>query len=117
MLPMLITNHSSKECKEKAEQLLTDVGLGHRLSHYPKQLSGGEQQRTAIARALANNPSIILADEPTGNLDKNSEQKIIDIFYNLAHNYGKTVIMVTHNTTLLNQVDYVLKLEDGNLKF
>lgn len=117
MLPMLITNHSLKECKQKAEQLLTDIGLGQRLSHYPKQLSGGEQQRTAIARALANNPSIILADEPTGNLDQNNEQKIIDIFHNLAHNYGKTVIMVTHNIALLNQVDYVLKLEDGNLKF
>lgn len=115
MLPMLLSNVSLNDCQRKAENLLAYVGLEQRMGHYPKQLSGGEQQRVAIARALANNPDIILADEPTGNLDAENEQNVIRIFRSLVRDAGKTVVMVTHNVSLLKQVDQVLKLESGCL--
>lgn len=92
------------------------LGLELRLTHLPGQLSGGEQQRVAIARALANDPDILLADEPTGNLDEETEQSIMQLFCDLVQNTGKTIIMVTHNRSLLHAVDQVLLLEEGCLK-
>ena len=91
------------------------MGLRERLEHYPAQLSGGEQQRVALARALANRPNIILADEPTGNLDEANEDNVMGILRKLADE-GMTVIMVTHNQRLLQQVDRILRLADGQLK-
>ncbi|MEG0415842.1 MAG: ABC transporter ATP-binding protein [Erysipelothrix sp.] len=93
---------------------LRKLGLEKRLDHYPTTLSGGEQQRTAIARALVNNPKVILADEPTGNVDEESEQIILDIFRTLA-DQGKTVIIVTHSKTVKDFADIALKLEEGKL--
>lgn len=115
MLPMLITEQTLVQCQQKAEILLTQVGLKNRLSHLPAQLSGGEQQRVAIARALANTPDIILADEPTGNLDEESEQAIMQLFCDFMQKTNKTVIMVTHNKAILTNVDHILKLHNGTL--
>lgn len=116
MLPMLITERSFALCQQKATELLVQLGLELRLTHLPSQLSGGEQQRVAIARALANDPDILLADEPTGNLDEETEQSIMQLFCDLVQNTGKTIIMVTHNRSLLHAVDQVLLLEEGCLK-
>lgn len=115
MLPMLITEQTLAQCQQKAETLLTQVGLKNRLSHLPAQLSGGEQQRVAIARALANTPDIILADEPTGNLDEENEQAIMQLFCDFMQKANKTVIMVTHNKAILTNVDHVLGLHNGTL--
>ena len=100
---MLITEQTLAQCQQKAETLLTQVGLKNRLSHLPAQLSGGEQQRVAIARALANTPDIILADEPTGNLDEENEQAIMQLFCDFMQKANKTVIMVTHNKAILTK--------------
>lgn len=116
MLPMLITERSFALCQQKATDLLVQLCLELRLTHLPGQLSGGEQQRVAIARALANDPDILLADEPTGNLDEETEQSIMQLFCDLVQNTGKTIIMVTHNRSLLHAVDQVLLLEEGCLK-
>lgn len=116
MLPLLITNQSFSQCQKKAEALLSDIGLEKRLTHFPNQLSGGEQQRIAIARALVTNPDIIIADEPTGNLDPQNEEKIMHIFLNLAKQTNKTIIMATHNNTLLSEMDHLLKLDKGILQ-
>ena len=115
MMPMLITKVDFDECRKRAEKLLEQMGLRERLEHYPAQLSGGEQQRVALARALANRPNIILADEPTGNLDEANEDNVMGILRKLADE-GMTVIMVTHNQRLLQQVDRILRLADGQLK-
>ena len=115
MLPILITEQTLAHCQQKAETLLTQVGLKNRLSHLPTQLSGGEQQRVAIARALANTPDIILADEPTGNLDEENEQAIMQLFCDFMQKANKTVIMVTHNKAILTNVDHVLGLHNGTL--
>lgn len=105
-----------KEAKEKARELLTQVGLGERLGFYPAELSGGEKQRVSIARALANDPKIILADEPTGNLDSKTGQKIGGILKDLAKNDKKSVIIVTHDNRIENLADRVIRLEDGVIK-
>ena len=115
MLPILITEQTLAQCQQKAETLLTQVGLKNRLSHLPTQLSGGEQQRVAIARALANTPDIILADEPTGNLDEENEQAIMQLFCDFMQKANKTVFMVTHNKAILTNVDHVLGLHNGTL--
>ncbi len=115
MMPMLITKVDFDDCRKRAEKLLEQMGLGERLEHYPAQLSGGEQQRVALVRALANRPNIILADEPTGNLDEANEDNVMGILRKLADE-GMTVIMVTHNQRLLQQVDRILRLADGQLK-
>ena len=104
------------EAKAKAKELLTEVGLGERLSFYPAELSGGEKQRVSIARALANDPKIILADEPTGNLDSKTGQKIGGILRDLAKNHNKSVIIVTHDTRIENIADRIVRLEDGAIK-
>ena len=113
MLPMIINkNYNNLDIKYKAQSLLKETGLAERINHYPKQLSGGEQQRVAIARALANEPDIILADEPTGNLDEENEIYILEKLKNLADN-GKCVIIVTHNQIIKKYADIVINMEKG----
>ena len=115
ILPMYINKEIKKEEYEKrALQLLEYVNLNNRNEHYPKELSGGEQQRVAIARSLANNPSVILADEPTGNLDESNEEIIFKILRKLADE-GKCVIVVSHNQSILKYADTVLYMKDGQL--
>ena len=115
MLPMLINkDYNNANKKEIAISLLCDVGLSNRVKHYPKQLSGGEQQRVAIARALANDPDIILADEPTGNLDEETENYVLEKLKKLALQ-GKCVIVVSHNVTTIDYADIVLKMKNGKI--
>lgn len=115
MIPMYLNKEMSREeRKSKAIELLEMVGMKDRINHYPKELSGGEQQRVAIARALANDPDIILADEPTGNLDKNNEKKIFEILKDLS-NIGKCVIVVSHNAEIKKYADEIVTIKDGEL--
>ena len=116
LLPMLI-NKEIKESdrKEKALKLLTDLGLNERINHYPKELSGGECQRVAIARSLANDPKIILADEPTGNLDEENEKLVFETLNDLAKK-GKCVIVVTHSEEIKKYADEILKITKGKLE-
>lgn len=107
---------NGKEAKAKAVQLLTEVGLTDRLGFYPSDLSGGEKQRVSIARALANDPKIILADEPTGSLDSKTGQTIGALLRNLATNYKKSVVIVTHDNRIENLADRILRFEDGTIK-
>lgn len=115
MVPMLINKEiNPKARKDKAIELLKSVGLEERADHFPKELSGGEQQRVAIARALANNPHIILADEPTGNLDEKTEKEIFNILKNLSQN-GKCVIVVSHSDHVKEYADKIYTIKDGKL--
>ncbi len=102
-----------KDAFEVAEQALNLVGLSHRISHYPSQLSGGEQQRVAIARAMAPNPKIIFADEPTGNLDGKTGHKIVELIFDLQKKLGTTLIMITHDTDVAEHCDRILYIQDG----
>ena len=113
-VPMQYANASTSVMIERAKTLIELVGLSSRMHHRPTQLSGGESQRTAIARALANNPNLILADEPTGNLDHNTGRDIIEIFRRLALD-GKTVVMITHNPDYSDDVERVITLQDGRI--
>ena len=113
-LPMMYAGVTSKNRQRKATELLEQVGIGNRLHHLPNQLSGGEKQRAAIARALANDPPLILADEPTGNLDSISGQNIMEILQNL-NNQGRTIAMVTHDPNLGERADRIIKLMDGRI--
>ncbi len=117
LLPSLIRKNglSRKEKKEQARNLLDQIGLGHRLSHRPSQLSGGEQQRVAIARAFMNKPDIILADEPTGNLDRAASDEIFRIIKNLNEQFGQTVVVVTHDAQLAQIGSRRLTMADGRL--
>lgn len=115
MVPMLINKSIGKEKRKTiACELLKALGLGDRLKHFPKELSGGEQQRVCIARSLANNPDYILADEPTGNLDENNEVRIMQILKQLSKS-GKCIIVVSHSNEILKYADEVLKLKGGKL--
>lgn len=114
-LPMIYGKIPSGERKERAEFLLESVGLGDRGHHMPNELSGGQKQRVAIARALANNPPIILADEPTGNLDSQSSVEIMDIFTGLNRERGNTVIIVTHEADIARVTDRIITFRDGNI--
>jgi len=105
---------SDKDCHERAVAALERVGLGDRIHHKPNEMSGGQQQRVAIARALINTPSIILADEPTGNLDTRSGQEIMDVFHTL-HNDGATIVMVTHELSIAEHAERVIYLIDGKI--
>ena len=98
---------------EKAEAMLEEVGLGHRLAHYPAQMSGGEQQRTALARALVANPPVLFADEPTGNLDQNTGRQIMDLILRLAKERKTTVLLITHDRTLADRCGRVETMQDG----
>jgi putative ABC transport system ATP-binding protein len=104
-----------KEARKKAEVLLEKVGLSHRLTHYPNQLSGGEQQRVAIARAFASNPKILFADEPTGNLDEENGKLIIKLLFDLNQSQGTTLVMVTHDNELAKMCDRQLVMSAGQL--
>jgi putative ABC transport system ATP-binding protein len=115
-LPLMYSaNVSRKQRHERAAEMLTAVGLGSRLDHKPNQLSGGQQQRVAIARALVNKPSILMADEPTGNLDTRTSQEIIQLFRKLNSEFGLTVIIVTHDTEVARQAKRILVLVDGEI--
>jgi len=111
-LPLTYTPLKENERQRKAQEVLAEVGLSDRLGHFPSQLSGGEQQRVAIARALVNNPAIILADEPTGNLDSKSGKEIMGILKNL-HQKGHTVIVVTHDPNVASRAERTIELRDG----
>lgn len=113
MIPALIAGEKASAAKEKASALLEDLGLGHRLTHKPSELSGGEQQRVAIARAVINNPSVILADEPSGNLDSHTKKDIHRLFFDLRDRFGQTVIIVTHDKDLATMSDRMLEMRDG----
>jgi putative ABC transport system ATP-binding protein len=115
MLPMEISDYPEKIAKEKAMQLLEMLGLGDRIYHKPNQLSGGQQQRVAIARALANNPQVILADEPTGNLDSHTGKFVMD-FLGRLHKEGKTVILITHDLELVKYAKRVIHIRDGKVE-
>ncbi len=111
----LIATTSRKAVYEEAEALLDYVGLSERVSHYPSQLSGGERQRVAIARALINKPKVVLADEPTGNLDRRSSEAILKLLWDLNEKSGQTFIIVTHNRELARQMDRIVELVDGKV--
>ena len=114
-LPLRILGAPKGEARKRAVELLTLVGLSHRANNKPSQLSGGEQQRVAIARALANKPGILLGDEPTGNLDTNTGQAILDILKNLNKEEGYTVVIVTHDQRISKITDYVVRMTDGQI--
>lgn len=113
MIPALIGGATEKEAKAKAEALLDDLGLGQRLKHKPSELSGGEQQRVAIARALINNPAVLFADEPSGNLDSATKDDLHRLFFRLRDRYGQTIIIVTHDPELAQMCDRTLFMKDG----
>lgn len=115
-LPALLRGESEFASRENAEQLLIQLGLEKRLKHMPAQLSGGEQQRVAIARAFSTRPKILFADEPTGNLDRRTGDKIADLLFSLNRDYGTTLILVTHDLTLAARCQRRLKLSDGKLE-
>ncbi len=114
-LPILLSGTDVNEANDRAAQLLTDVGLDHRLDHRPDELSGGQQQRVAIARGFANNPDIILADEPTGNLDTKTGQEIIDRLAAMSRDRGVTIISATHDHKMLAVSDRVISITDGQV--
>ncbi len=113
MIPALIARTPALEARKKAENLLNTLGLGHRTSHKPSELSGGEQQRVAIARAVINNPSVIFADEPSGNLDSHTKKDIHQLFFDLRDRLGQTVVIVTHDRSLAAMSDRMLEMKDG----
>jgi len=112
-MPQLIAGHNKKQAQAKAHALLERVGLGHRLSHKPYQLSGGERQRVAIARAMINDPAIIMADEPTGNLDSESSNDILKLIKQINQDDGTSFVIVTHDHALAKQMDRILTLVNG----
>jgi len=113
MLPLELANRPDAE--KAACEVLTRVGLGSRLRHYPNQLSGGEQQRVAIARAFVTNPVVLFADEPTGNLDQNTGQQIIDLLFKLNDEHGTTLVLVTHDRDLSSRCDREIRLDSGRI--
>jgi lipoprotein-releasing system ATP-binding protein len=112
-IPGFIGNRNQTEVQDQAEELLIYLGMGDRLDHKPAQLSGGEQQRTAVARALINNPSIVLADEPSGNLDSQNARELHQLFFDLRSKFQQTFVVVTHNEELAKMTDRKLEIRDG----
>ena len=115
MLPMEFIEENPSIIKKRAKELLTMLGLGDRIHHKPSELSGGQQQRVAIARALANNPDVVLADEPTGNLDSTTGKFVMDFLGNLNKKQGKTIILITHDLHLIKYAKRVVHLKDGEI--
>ena len=115
-LPQMIAGRSRKAAGDRARALLTDLGLGERVEHQPAQLSGGEQQRVAVARALSNSPRLLLADEPTGNLDPHTSTAVFDSLYELVRGQGVAALVATHNLELARHMDRVFALKDGRLE-
>jgi len=115
VLPQLIRDADPQAARERAESLLGTLGLGHRLTHRPSQLSGGEQQRVAVARALANRPALVLADEPTGNLDEATADVVLAEFLRLVRQEGSAALVATHNERLAAKMDRVVRLHEGRL--
>jgi lipoprotein-releasing system ATP-binding protein len=115
MMPLRIGGLGERDARSRAEQVLAEVGLAGRMTHRPAALSGGEQQRCAVARALVRDPNLLLADEPTGNLDHSNGAMVADLFFRLARELETAVIIVTHNRELARRADRVLVLEDGRL--
>lgn len=115
MMPALIARFGRQEAQLRATELLVEVGLEHRLKHKPGQLSGGEQQRVAIARALVMRPRLLLADEPTGNLDSHTSEEIYTLLERLHENYGLTIMVVTHSAMLASRMDRILQMRDGRI--
>lgn len=116
VLPQLIAGRTQAEAEVRAQDLLTALGLGGRLTHRPSQLSGGEQQRVAVARALANKPDLVLADEPTGNLDEATADRVFQEFVRLVRDEGSAALVATHNERLASAMDRVVRLHDGKLE-
>ena len=115
VLPQLIRGAGQADAEERAADLLGRLGLGERLHHKPSKLSGGEQQRVAVARALANRPLLVLADEPTGNLDEATADRVFDQFVKLVRDHGSAALVATHNERLAARMDRVLRLHDGHI--
>jgi lipoprotein-releasing system ATP-binding protein len=115
-LPQLIAGRTRAEARDRAASLLTALGLGARLDHRPSQLSGGEQQRVAVARALANKPPLVLADEPTGNLDEATADRVLGQFLELVRQEGSAALVATHNERLASAMDRVVRLHEGHLE-
>ena len=115
-LPLMIAGRSRRAARQRAEGLLAELGLAARIQHQPAQLSGGEQQRVAIARALANSPRLLLADEPTGNLDPATSGTVFDALYKLVRSQGVAALIATHNLELARHMDRVFALKDGRLE-
>jgi lipoprotein-releasing system ATP-binding protein len=116
MMPLLIGGVTPRQARSRAEEVLSEVGLAGRMAHRPGELSGGEQQRCAVARALVHDPNVVLADEPSGNLDHANAERLHEIFFRLAREYETAVVVVTHNRQLAGRADRVLWLEDGRLQ-
>ncbi|HEX9759253.1 MAG TPA: ABC transporter ATP-binding protein [Nitrospiria bacterium] len=116
MMPALIQGNQNKQIEKEAKEILKEVGLEMRRDHRPGELSGGEQQRVAMARALMLNPQLVLADEPTGNLDTHTSEAIFSLLKRLQHEKGITLIMVTHNEFLAKQADRIIKIVDGKIE-
>jgi lipoprotein-releasing system ATP-binding protein len=115
MMPLLIGGTPPRQARSRAEEVLSEVGLAGRMTHRPAELSGGEQQRCAVARALVHDPSVVLADEPSGNLDHANSERLHELFFRLAREYETAVVVVTHNRQLAGRADRILWLEDGRL--
>ena len=115
MMPLLIGGMEQRPARSRAEEMLSLVGLAGRMTHRPAELSGGEQQRCAVARALVHDPSLVLADEPSGNLDHANSDRLHEVFFRLAREYETAVVVVTHNRQLAGRADRILMLEDGRL--
>jgi lipoprotein-releasing system ATP-binding protein len=116
MLPQLVSGVARPQALQRARELLASLGLDHRLTHRPSQLSGGEQQRVAVARALANKPHLVLADEPTGNLDEVTSDKVLAQFLELVRGQGSAALVATHNERLARRMDRVARIHDGVLE-
>ena len=114
-IPAMIAGMSKRQALSEAEQLLTQLGLADRLKHSPAQLSGGEKQRTAVARALINRPTLILADEPSGSLDTQRKEELIELFFELRDQLGQTFLIVTHDEDFAQRADRTLSLQDGRI--
>ena len=114
-IPAFIANEKPSKAEKRAKELLSFLNLSGRANHKPSQLSGGEQQRVAIARALINNPDVILADEPSGNLDSKNRDEIHNLFFNLRDNFGQTIVIVTHDKALAEMADRKITMSDGKI--